>query len=110
MLAISIRLSVRFIMEVGRKVGIEGFNLRNILRNPIYTGWRVIDKKRDMSLAGKYITKDGRQGDRRKIKRLPDEVIRVKVLEPLISESEFNQVQRIIELPEVFREQFFSLG
>ena len=27
--------------EVGRKVGIEPFNLRNILRNPIYTGWRV---------------------------------------------------------------------
>jgi hypothetical protein len=60
--------------------------------------WRVIDKRRDMTPAGKYTTKNGRQGDRRKIKRTPDEVIRVKVLDPLISESDFNQVQRIIEL------------
>jgi DNA invertase Pin-like site-specific DNA recombinase len=85
-------------MELSRKVGIEAFNLRNILRNPIYTGWRVIDKRRDMTPAGKYTTKNGRQGDRRKIKRTPDEVIRVKVLDSLISESDFNQVQRIIEL------------
>src|SRR5690242_3412513 len=84
--------------EVGRKVGIRMENLRNILRNPIYTGWRVIDKKRDMTLAGKYVTKDGRQGDRRKIARAPEEVIRVKVLEPLVSASEFNQVQRILNL------------
>ena len=84
--------------EIGRKVGIRMENLRNILRNPIYTGWRVIDKKRDMSLAGKVIKKDGRQGDRRKIRRAPEEVIRVKVLEPLISEAEFNQVQQMIEL------------
>jgi len=85
-------------MELGRKVGIESYNLRNILRNPIYTGWRVIDKKRDMSLAGKYATKNGRQGDRRKILRAPEEVIRVKVLEPLITEAEFNQVQQVIQL------------
>jgi len=85
-------------MELGRKVGIEAFNLRNILRNPIYTGWRVIDKKRDTSPAGKYATKNGRQGDRRKIKRAPEDVIRVKVLDPLISESNFQQVQRMIEL------------
>jgi DNA invertase Pin-like site-specific DNA recombinase len=84
--------------DVGRKVGIRMENLRNILRNPIYTGWRVIDKRRDMSLAGKYVTKNGRQGDRRKIARAPEEVIRVKVLEPLISEGEFNQVQRILKL------------
>ena len=84
--------------DIGRKVGVRMENLRNILRNPIYTGWRVIDKKRDMSLAGKYTTKNGRQGDRRKIARAPEEVIRVKVLEPLISEAEFNQVQRMIRL------------
>jgi hypothetical protein len=35
--------------EVGRKVGIEPFNLRNILRNPIYTGWRVYNQRRDPS-------------------------------------------------------------
>lgn len=85
--------------DVGRTVGIEPYNLRNILRNPIYAGWRVIDKKRDLSASGKYKTKDGRQGDRRKIQRAPDEVIRVKVIdEPLISESDFEKVQRILDL------------
>lgn len=84
--------------SVGRQVGIDVYSLRVILRNPIYTGWRIIDKKRDLSPTGKYKTKDGRQGDRRKIARAPEDVIRVKVLEPLISESEFNQVQRILDL------------
>lgn len=84
--------------SIARHVGIEAFNLRNILKNPIYTGWRVVDKKRDLSPAGKYKTKNGRQGDRKKIKRAPEEVIRVKVMEPLVSETEFNQVQKIIEL------------
>lgn len=83
--------------EVGKKVGIPMANLRVILRNPIYTGWRVIDQKRDMTLAGKIVKKDGRQGDRRKIARSEDDVIRVKVLEPLITEKEFHQVQRIMD-------------
>lgn len=84
--------------EVGRAVGLDPYNLRVILRNPIYTGWRVIDKKRDTSPAGKYATKDGRQGDRRKIRRAPEDVIRVKVMEPLVSESDFNQVQHILNV------------
>lgn len=89
--------------EVGKKVGIPMFNLRIILRNPIYTGWRVIDQKRDMSLAGKRVGKDGRQGDRRRIQRSEEEVIRVKVLEPLITEKEFNQVQMIMDHKRVRR-------
>lgn len=84
--------------SVGRMVGLSPFNLRIILRNPIYTGWRVIDKKRDTSPAGKYATRNGRQGDRRKIARLPDDVIRVKVMEPLVSESDFAQVQHILDV------------
>lgn len=83
--------------EVGKKVGIPMQNLRIILRNPIYTGWRVIDQKRDMTLAGKLVGKDGRQGGRRRIKRSEEEVIRVKVLEPLITEEEFNQVQMLMD-------------
>lgn len=72
--------------------------MKCILKNPIYTGWRVIDKKRDLTLAGKYDTVGGRQGDRRKLKREPDEVIRVRIdeLDPLVSESDFNRVQQII--------------
>ncbi|MEK6280298.1 MAG: recombinase family protein [Acidobacteriota bacterium] len=82
---------------IGRKIGLPHYSIKIILSNPIYTGWRVIDQKRDLTAAGKYATKDGRQGDRRKVKRAPEEVIRVKVLEPLVSESEFQQAQRIIE-------------
>lgn len=89
--------------EVGNKVGIPMQNLRVILRNPIYTGWRVIDHKRDMTLAGKRVGKDGRQGDRRRIKRSEEEVIRVKVLDPLISEKEFNQVQQMMDHKRVRR-------
>lgn len=84
--------------SVAQKLGFQPVTLRNLLRNPIFTGVRVIDKKRDMSPRGLYPTKDGRQGDRRKIKRAPEEVIRVKVLEPLVSESDFNTVQRILDL------------
>lgn len=85
--------------HISQQVGIASFNLRNILRNPIYTGWRVIDKKRDPSPKAKRAGKDGRQGDRPKIKRAPEEIIRVQVIdEPLISESQFNQVQRILDL------------
>lgn len=84
--------------SIGRRVGIDPYSLRIILRNPIYTGWRVVDKKRDLSPAGKLPTKNGRQGDRRKIKRAPEEVIRIKVInEPLISEAEFNHAQRIMD-------------
>lgn len=89
--------------DVGNKVGIPMQNLRIILRNPIYTGWRVIDHKRDMTLAGKRIGKDGRQGDRRRVKRSEEETIRVKVLEPLVTEKEFNQVQLIMDHKRVRR-------
>lgn len=82
--------------SIGKQVDIEPQSLRYMLRNPIYTGWRIVDKKRDMTSAGKYPTKDGRQGDRRKIKRAPDEVIKVQVMEPLVSESDFALVQQIL--------------
>lgn len=89
--------------EIGKKVGITPQSLAYMLRNPIYTGWRVIDKKRDMTPAGKYPTKDGRQGDRRTIQRAPDEVIRVRVIDdPLISESDFALVQQILGMKKAF--------
>lgn len=84
--------------KIAQSLGLKAINVKNMLRNPIYTGTRVIDKKRDMSPAGRYIKPDGRQAGRRKIKRAPDEIIRVKVLKPLISEKQFSQVQRLMEL------------
>jgi DNA invertase Pin-like site-specific DNA recombinase len=84
---------------LSRRTGIAAFNLRNILRNPIYTGVRVVDKRRDPSPRAKRSGVNGRQGDRPKIKRTPEEVIRVQVIkEPLVSEKDFNQVQRILDL------------
>lgn len=83
---------------IAQRLGVSVPGLRCILRNPIYTGWRVIDKKRDTSAAGKYPERNGRQSDRRKINRAPEDIIRVKVLDPLISESDFAAVQRIMDL------------
>src|SRR5260370_41177457 len=74
-----------------------------MLKNPIYTGWRGIDKKRDITAAGKYPTKNGRQGDRRKIPRAPDEVIRDQLIdEPLISRDDFDLVQTILRMKRSF--------
>jgi DNA invertase Pin-like site-specific DNA recombinase len=84
--------------RVGRKVQIDPFNLRIILRNPIYTGWRVIDKRRDPSPRARRTKPDGRQADRPKIPRAPSEVIRVKVLDPLVSKRDFDSVQSILDL------------
>jgi DNA invertase Pin-like site-specific DNA recombinase len=83
---------------VGRSVGIEPYNLRIILRSPIYTGWRVYSHRRDPSPGARRARSDGRQQDRPKILRSPEEVIRVRVLEPIVSEDEFQRVQQVLEL------------
>jgi DNA invertase Pin-like site-specific DNA recombinase len=72
-----------------------------IMRNPIWTGWRVIDQKRDNSASGRYAGINGRQADRRKIARAADEIIRVRVIDqPLVSEADFLTVQQIMDLKE----------
>ena len=85
--------------QLSRLVGVTPRGIHVIMRNPIWTGWRVIDKKRDTSSAGRYASVDGRQADRRKIARAPEDVIRVKVIaEPLVSEEDFQAVQKIMDL------------
>jgi DNA invertase Pin-like site-specific DNA recombinase len=91
-------IGVTSYVELGQKVGIKPFNLRNILRNPIYTGWRVYNQRRDPSSKGIRVSRDGRQADRRKIQRAPDEIIRVEVLEPLLSEKDFTRVQELMDI------------
>jgi DNA invertase Pin-like site-specific DNA recombinase len=82
---------------IGKRLEVNPYTIRKKLTNPIYCGWRVIDEKRDTSAAARRVRFDGRQGDRPKIKRAPDEVIRVRVIdEPLITEEEFNRAQAII--------------
>jgi len=88
-------------VQLARLVGVTPRGMHLIMRNPIWMGWRVIDKKRDMSAAGRYAAVNGRQADRRKIARAPEDVIRIKVIsEPLISEAEFQAVQRMMDLKE----------
>ncbi len=85
--------------QLAELLGVTPRGAHLILRNPIWTGWRVIDKKRDPSSAGRYRSANGRQADRRTIQRAPEDVIRVRVIdEPLISESDFRAVQRIMDL------------
>src|SRR3989454_920697 len=83
---------------IAGELGLSRTNLQFLLQNPIYTGWKVYDKKRDPSPEAYIPGPNGRQGYRKKMRRSPEEVIRVKVLErPLVSEDEFARVQEIIE-------------
>ena len=80
---------------VGRELGIDPRSLRIMLRNPIYAGWRVYSQRRDPSPRALRTKPDGRQADRPKIARVPEEVIRVKVLDPsLVSDEDFRRVQQ----------------
>ncbi|GEP40919.1 hypothetical protein BGE01nite_02100 [Brevifollis gellanilyticus] len=79
---------VRNYSQLGREVGLCSASVKCILRNPIYTGWRVIDKKRGAkrkSVSGKLY--------RVKVARAESEVIRLKVLDGIISEECFQRVQ-----------------
>ncbi|MEY4245760.1 MAG: hypothetical protein RLZZ245_3345, partial [Verrucomicrobiota bacterium] len=81
------------ISDIAKTVGIQNRTLHNLLRNPIYTGWRVYDKKRGEE---KYYKPNGNQTDRKKIVR--DEPIRVKVIqEPAVTQERFDRVQAILE-------------
>jgi site-specific DNA recombinase len=78
-------------------LGMSRGSARNILMNPLYAGWAVYDQRRDPSIAGKRLREGGRQGNRRKIARAPDEIIKVKVIEEgLISQDDFDHVQSLI--------------
>ena len=82
---------------LARYVGVTPRGMHVIMRNHIWTGWRVIDKKRDPSSAGRYSGQDGRQADRRKIRRKEEDIIRLQVIEePLISEADFAVVQELM--------------
>jgi len=80
--------------ELQRQTGLHHRTIANLLRNEIYIGVRAYTQKR---ASEKRLKSDGRQGDRRKVARAPDEVIRVKVIDtPLIDPVEFWKVQDIL--------------
>jgi hypothetical protein len=82
--------------QIARGLNIPRTNLRFILQNPIYMGVRQYDQRRDPSSAGYIPGHNGRQGYRRKIARAPEEVIRRKVMDGLVSQEVFQAVQRIL--------------
>src|SRR5262249_27158497 len=55
--------------QIAAELGLSRTNLRCILQNPIWIGYRVYDKKRDMSSAGYVAGANGRQGYRKKVLR-----------------------------------------
>lgn len=81
-------MGIRNYCELQRRTGINHASIRVILRNPIYTGWRVIHSRR----GEKRLSKSGKTY-RVKVKRGAEEVIRVQVLsEPAVSEEVFKRV------------------
>jgi DNA invertase Pin-like site-specific DNA recombinase len=82
---------VRNYSEISRRTGIGSVTVRNLLTNPIYTGWRVYSQKRGK----KSVSRNGKTY-RQKESRSDGEIIRVQVLEPIVSEEDFARVQRLI--------------
>ena len=85
--------------ELAKPLGFSPQGMHTLFTNPIYSGWRVYIKKRNMASSARRYAAGGRQGDRPKILRDPDEVIRVQVIvTPLVTEAEFQRVQEIVAL------------
>jgi DNA invertase Pin-like site-specific DNA recombinase len=81
--------------ELDRLTGIQYVTVRNLLQNELFIGYRHYTEKRAPE---KRYKPDGRRADRAKMKRLPHEVIRVKVIDPpLIDEETFWSIQQIIK-------------
>jgi DNA invertase Pin-like site-specific DNA recombinase len=84
--------------SIGQDLNIPRTSVKFIIENPIYTGWRVYDQRRDPSPAAYFPGPNGRQGYRKKMPRDAQDVIRVRVLDPVIEESDFARVQEMIEM------------
>jgi DNA invertase Pin-like site-specific DNA recombinase len=87
---------LRNLTEVGRRAGgLGAATIKGILRNPAYRGERVYDRCRDQSR--KVVKKNGRQGDRPKIKRA--KVIQVRIFSPeeqAVSDERWYRVQEVL--------------
>jgi DNA invertase Pin-like site-specific DNA recombinase len=80
---------------LAKRLGMARNTARNVLSNPIYSGYLVYDRCRDERRRYKH-EGNGHQ-DRPKVARKPEDVIRRKVLDPpLVTEAEFNRVQQLI--------------
>ena len=81
------------IAEIARRVGVHERAMHNLLRNPLYSGWRVYATGREPK---KVVSRYGR-AYKRKVPLPPEEVIRVQVLNPPpVSQERFDRVQMIL--------------
>ena len=79
--------------EVARRVGIKARAFHHLIRNPLYSGWRIYDMGSDRK---KIISRNGIPY-KRKIALPDDKVIKVKVLDPPpVSRERFDRVQLVL--------------
>jgi DNA invertase Pin-like site-specific DNA recombinase len=95
--------------EIGRRLGLGRRQTKGLLTNEIYIGFRVYDTYKR---GERYVRQDGRQAGRRRVKRAPEDVIRVKVFdEPLIDEALFWRVQaHILNKKNIFVQRQSGVG
>lgn len=80
--------------SVAESIGMTPRGVAHILRNKIYIGFKEYTWKR----GEKYPSKDGRQSDRKKVKRSPKEIISTQVISvPAIDPVRFERVQKILD-------------
>ena len=80
--------------SVAVSIGMTPRGVAHVLRNKIYIGIKEYLWKR----GDKYPTKDGRQSDRKKVRRSPKEIISTQVIPvPAIDPERFKRVQNILD-------------
>lgn len=80
--------------ELARRTGLGRTNIPNLLTNPLFIGLRVYDEKRGKE---KYASENGRRAAKKRVKRGPDEIIEVRVMDkPLVPEEVFWAVRDTI--------------
>lgn len=88
---------LRNLSEVGRRTQIHHRTLKNLLSNMSYIGIRQYTHIRDQSR--KSVKANGRQGDRPKLQRSPENVIRVRIIQPdqqAVTDDRFERVQTML--------------
>lgn len=80
--------------SVAASIGMTPRGVAHVLRNKIYIGIKEYTWKR----GEKYPTKGGRQSDRKKVRRTPNEIISTQVIPvPAIDPTRFKRVQNILD-------------
>ena len=84
---------VHNIAEVARRVGVHERAMHNLIRNPLYSGYRIYSTGREPN---KVVSRYGR-AYKRKTPLPEDEIIRVQVLNPPpVAEDRFVRVQQVL--------------